>query len=477
MNKNVELKSVGGLSKNQIIGGIAGIVAAIIIYLLPLPLESVAKATLAISAWLLIWLVFRPIDSGHTGLIYIFLLIVLKFPTNSIFSWFIISPGWFQISAFIIAATMVKSGLAKRLAYTLMSKLGANTLPRFMAISVVVVFVMILLVPSPTALIAIVLPLMIFVAEAWNLPARSESKKGVPPLALVSFLLVILCGQSGSWIKTGFSLNLLTLTLSGVDIEWMSWFKLAAPIIWLFGFVMVFLLLKIFKPSKTIVASKDLLKEKVDELGPMTSKEKKVLAIMIVVLILWITESSHGISTGWVGLAAICVFALPKLGIFNSFEEAVSTINWPVMFFIAALSAMTSALNSSGASQVIADALSVIKPESIITYFTTSSIVGTFLTSILGINMFQGVIIPTFVGWAQEIGLGIDKGLLAVWLPSILGGNLIPSLLPSVLFAWTFKYKGEKLFTFGDGFKISLVAYGAYYIVSFVLQNTYWNLF
>ena len=122
-------------------------------------------------------------------------------------------------------------------------------------------------------------------------------------------------------------------------------------------------------------------------------------------------------------------------------------------------------------------ALNVIKPESVFTYFTTSSLAGTFVTSILGINMFQGVIIPIFVGWAQEINLSVDKGLLAVWLPSILGGNLLPSLLPSVLFAWTFKYKGEKLFTFGDGFKISLVAYAAYYIVSFLLQNTYWNLF
>lgn len=72
---------------------------------------------------------------------------------------------------------MVRSGLAKRFAYTLMYKLGANTVPRFLFISVVVVFLMILLVPSPTALIAITFPLAIFVAEAWNLPKRSEQKK------------------------------------------------------------------------------------------------------------------------------------------------------------------------------------------------------------------------------------------------------------------------------------------------------------
>jgi hypothetical protein len=82
-----------------------------------------------------------------------------------------------------------------------MYRLGANTVPKFMAVSVVVVFLMILLVPSPTALIAITIPLVIFVAEAWDLPARSEIKKGVPALALVSFFLIILCGQQDPGLR------------------------------------------------------------------------------------------------------------------------------------------------------------------------------------------------------------------------------------------------------------------------------------
>ena len=45
------------------------------------------------------------------------------------------------------------------------------------------------------------------------------------------------------------------------------------------------------------------------------------------------------------------------------------------------------------------------------------------------------------------------------------------------LFAWTFRYKDEKLFTFADGFKITLVAFAAYYIVALLIQLTYWKLF
>ena len=147
------------------------------------------------------------------------------------------------------------------------------------------------------------------------------------------------------------------------------------------------------------------------------------------------------------------------------------------MFFITALNAMNSALNTSGASQLIAQALAAFQPTTVTGYYTLSSLVGTFLTSILGVNLVQGVIIPIFVGWSQALGMAISKGLLSIWIPAVLAGNLLPPLIPTVVFAWTFKYKGERLFTFGDGFKIALVAYLAYYIAAALSQLTYWNLF
>lgn len=465
------------VSKTKLFGGLAGIAAAFLIYLLPLDLEPMAKVTLALTAWLIIWLIARPIDSGYTGLIYIVLQLLLRFPPPAVFTWFTISAGWFQMASFVIAAVMVRSGIAKRMAYTLMYKLKANTVPRFMFASVIVVLLMIILIPSPTALIAIMIPLMVYVAEAWNLPARSEVKKGVAALALPTFFLIILAGNAGTWIRTGFSLNLVTMALSGVDIPWMEWFLHAAPIVWLFGFLTVILLVAVFRPSKDIIAHQDTLRTKYEELGPVTKTEKSVLLIMLVVLILWITESRHGISTGWVALAAVCVFAVPQLRLFKNFDDVVATINWPIMFFITALFAMVNAMNSTGASQWIAQALSILKPATEFGYYVTSSLVGTFVTSVLGTNFVQGVITPIFTGWGQELGITAAKSMLAIWIPTVLGGNLLPTLLPSVLFAWTFRYKDEKLFTFADGFKITLVAFAAYYIVALLIQLTYWKLF
>lgn len=476
MNASTKVNKLSSIPKTKLYGGILGIVLAIVIILLPLGLDMTARITLGLSAWLITWLIFTPIESGYSALIFLFAMLLLKFDSSSLFTWFYISPGWFQIASFVIAAAMIKSGLAKRLAYFIMWKLNANTVGKFLIVSVVVAFCMILLIPSPTAMVAILFPLTIYVAEAWNLPARSEIKKGVPAIALVSFFILILCGQAGSWIKTGFSLNLLTMRMAGVDIEWIEWLKLAAPIVWVCGILTAVLIKLVFKPSKDIIAPKKVLKAKVDEFGSMTKKEKIVLAIMVVVLILWITESYHNISSGWIALGAILVLAIPQFKIFDSFDEAIRSINWTVIIFIAGIQAMGTCLNASGASQVIAKILDVFKPASATGYYAVSSFIGTFVTSIVGINFQQSVSIPIMMGWAQEVGLSASKGLLAAWLPSVIGGYLFCSLLPSTLFAWTFKYKDERLFTVGDGFKMSLVLFVVYFITATVIQLTLWNV-
>ena len=316
--------------KTKLFGRLAGIAAAFLIYLLPLDLEPMAKVTLALTAWLIIWLIARPIDSGYTGLIYIVLQLLLRFPPPAVFTWFTISAGWFQMASFVIAAVMVRSGIAKRMAYTLMYKLKANTV-HFMFASVIVVLLMIILIPSPTALIAIMIPLMVYVAEAWNLPARSEVKKGVAALALPTFFLIILAGNAGTWIRTGFSLNLVTMALSGVDIPWMEWFLHAAPIVWLFGFLTVILLVAVFRPAKDIIAHQDTLRTKYEErvrlpkpkirfahyAGGSDSLDYRITARHI-----------HRLGCPGSG----CVFAVPQLRLFKNFDDVVATINWPIMF-------------------------------------------------------------------------------------------------------------------------------------------------
>lgn len=457
------------------IGGIGGVILAIVMLFAPLPLEPLGKITLALSAWFLVWLIFTPIDSGHTALIFMGVLLILGYESGTDFRMLTMAPGWFQICSFIIAAAMMRSGLARRIAYLIMYRLHANTLKRFMLVSVFVGLLLIFLIPSPVALMAVLMPLMVYVAEAWDLPARSKVK-GMPPLALAAILLCILAGLAGYWIKTGFSQNMIALAIAQTDMTWGQWLTLAAPPVWLCAFLMVALMLAIWRPGRSgkIEAPIDVLKVKVDEIGKLTAAEVRVLIVMVIMLIFWITESMHGIAPGWIAIIGVCVLALPQLKIFKNFPDATGSVNWPLLFFETALLAMVTCFGMCGISEMFADWLSQIQPESIPGYYLLANIIGTFGTGIIGLNTVQGVFLPIFMQWGAELGLGAAQSFLSVWLPTSIGGFLLPTLVPSILFAWTFKYKGEAMFTFKDGIKVAGVVFVAWYIAAAICQFGYW---
>lgn len=465
------------VSKSQKIVGLVAVIVSIAIFFLPLPLDTIGKITFSLTIWLLVWLIATPIESGHTSLIYIALLLLIGYPSSQIFTMLMINPGWFQIASFVIAAAMMRSGLARRLSYLIMCKLRANTVRRFMIASIFISLLLIFIIPSPISLMAILMPIMIYCAEAWKIPSRNEAgKKGVPLIAMLSFLLVIFGGLAGFWIKTGFSQNLITLQIAQIDIPWIKWLLLAGPPTWICAFILVVLCIIIWKPDKNIEAPMSMLEDELKKMGKLSGTESRLIILMVVIVLCWITESIHHIQPGWIAICGVCIMAIPRFGLFKSFGDTVSTINWPLIFFQTALLAMVNVLASSGINAMIASWFAGVKPATATGYYAFSALMGTFGTSILGVNAIQGVFVPMFMQWGQALGIGQAQSLLAIWLPAGLGGSLIPTLLPSVLFAWTFKYKGERMFTVKDGFIVALVLFAAYYIAAALCQLVYWGL-
>ena len=151
-------------------------------------------------------------------------------------------------------------------------------------------------------------------------------------------------------------------------------------------------------------------------------------------------------------------------------------MNWPLIFFQTALLAMVNVLAASGVNGMLGNWFAGVQPTSTGGYYILSALFGTFGTSVLGVNVIQGVFVPLFMQWGAALGIGQAQSLLALWLPAGLGGSLIPTLLPSVLFAWTFRYKGERMFTVKDGFIVALVLFVSYYIAAAICQVTYWGI-
>jgi len=98
------------------------------------------------------------------------------------------------------------------------------------------------------------------------------------------------------------------------------------------SFVLIQLVLP---PEKEIIAhagSITAIDEKLKEMGPMTTAEKKALAFFALAVVLWITEPFHGIDTAWVAILVGILLFLPGVGVLG--EKAIKNISWDTILLL-----------------------------------------------------------------------------------------------------------------------------------------------
>ena len=465
------------VSRANILGSIAGVIAGIALFVAPIPLSPLGKATLGLSVWMLVWCVSGLISVGYTSLIYLLGLILLQYKSTTVWGMLTISAGWFLIAAFVFAAVMLRCGLAKRVAYFIMYRLRGNTPARFLFVASIISMLMVLLIPSPIANMAVIFPIYGYVVAEWDLAARNEAKKGASAVGIIGAFLVIMGGVGGFWLKTGFSQNLVALSIARTDVTFAKWFLIAAPTMWIFAFVFPALVLLFFRFPKHIVAPAEVLAKKYRDLGPMTGTEKKVLLIACLLFALYSTESFHHIAAGWIALFGLCLFALPWVKVFPRFEEMFASENWGVIFLTCGLYALAFVFRESGITGMLVHILAPLQPHTRVGFYLLSGIFGTFVTGIVTLNVSQAVVVPLFTSWGQSVGLSAAHSFLAIWLSSGgVGANLLAPVLPSFCLAWTFKYKGTAFFTFRDAFVMTMVAYVVFWIVALPCQLLLWPM-
>ena len=180
-------------------------------------------------------------------------------------------------AALFIAAAMMKTGLDKRIALFVLSKIGART-NRILAGVILVGFILSFFVPSTTARVSCMVPIVMGIISAFGVPLKSR----------FSAVMMIAIAQADSiWnvgIKTAAAQNMVALGFIekqlGTTISWLDWFIAAAPFAVIMSVVLYFLLLKLVPPEmKEIPGGQETVARALRELGPMTASEKKLMAL------------------------------------------------------------------------------------------------------------------------------------------------------------------------------------------------------
>ena len=131
------------------------IAVPLIVWFAPLDIEGPAKHALAITAFMIIAWITEAIEYALAGLIGCYLYWALRVaPFNVAFSGFATDTPWFLFGALLFGAMATKSGLARRIAFLVMRRVG-STYSRILLGLIIAGVLLTFMVPSGVANVVI----------------------------------------------------------------------------------------------------------------------------------------------------------------------------------------------------------------------------------------------------------------------------------------------------------------------------------
>ena len=210
------------------------------------------------------------------------------------------STTWLVFAAFAMSTAFVATGLGKRIAYLLIGKLGSTTL-RLGYVNACLDLLISPAMPSVTARAGgIIFPIMNSVAVSLGSEPDTSPRKAGRYLLLNTYMVV---KTTGYFFITAMAPNMLAMELIGKVygkshpflLDWGQWFYAAS----IPGLICLFLtpLVVYFlcPPELKQLDNKAIAKKGLEELGPMTVREKTLLGLFILAVLSWALGEKIGI--------------------------------------------------------------------------------------------------------------------------------------------------------------------------------------
>lgn len=374
---------------------------------------------------------------------------------------------WICFGALILSEALEQTGLTRRLALQLMHLVGA-TFTRIVVSLMTVGMFMAFLLPD------IMCRVIIFVAIAHGLVMALE----LDPKSRISSVIIMagFCSATspGYGFLTGTEMSLIAMDQIKSIITIPTWGEYALanlPFIILYCCFSIFMCVKII-PGKEHIPHEDHLKEVVAErlrdMGPMTTQEWKLLILMICAITGLLTSKWHGLNGYFLyALIAICCY-LPWI-VLASFEN-VRKLNVGFLVFIVACLGMGSVAVHLGAAKWFAslvvpliDGLSPIWL--VLSSYLSAVAVNFMLTPLAAVSALS-------LPWA-EIAQHVNMNPLPMLYSFLYGLDqyIFPYEYALYMYIFSTGYITPKHMFKGLGLRILFVA-----VILMLLQVPYWKL-
>ena len=343
-------------------------------------------------------------------------------PAEIVFAGFHSTAFWLVFAGLIIGIALDRTGLANRIAAHLVRLAGASY-PRVVIVMAILGVVLAFLIPSSMGRIAIIVPIAASIADRLGLG------RGRAGLILVSAFAT--CNTGWAILPANF-LNMIligaTETMYGLSFSYSEYLILLYPVFGLFqAAVIVGLGLAMF-PDRTDAETAEQAPP-----GRMSGKERLLLVILLSLLGLWATDSLHGISPAWVGLAGAVICLLPRLGLVEA-RDFAERVNYGMLFFLAGILCLAGLFAHSG----LADALgrwfievASLAPGEPARSYGAVTMTG-FLVSILAVASVVIAVMTPLAGSISE-ATGLPVLVVQMMMIPALTAKFLPYQVPQIM--------------------------------------------
>lgn len=405
---------------------LAGPLLAAVLLVLPAPagLNAEGWRTAAVALWMAVWWITEALPIPVTALLPLVLFPVLGIlPMADAAAPYANEVIFLFMGGFFLAAGMEGSGLHRRVALTIIRRVGLG--PERLVLGFMVATAFLSMWISNTATAAMMLPIGVAVVELF----RGDQPAEGFPLG-VALMLGIAYGASIGGVATliGTPPNAIfaasVVELLDGEIGFGRWLLLGVPVTAVMLPLTWFLLVKVLHPPGPLSGdARAVLEDQLARLGPASTAERRVGAIFATTALAWILRSpktlgavtlpglqdlAPGIRDSTIAMAAsLVLFVLPRG---NGDRTPLLTwprargIPWGVLILFGGGLSLARAMEASGLSQWIGASVAGMQGVSPLVLYTVLALLFVFLTELTSNAATTTMAMPVLVGAAAAMG-------------------------------------------------------------------------
>ena len=430
--------------------GIAGF-TAILIFIPYAVMPAAAQRMAAVTILMAVWWITEAIPIPATALLPIFLFPVMKIMNTAEVT---INYGhhlvFLFLGGFIIALTIEKWQLHRRIALRLINLIGSNK--RFVILGFMIASAFLSMWISNTATAMMMIPIGLAVISQF-----SETNEDTFVLGQNNFALALMLGIAYASSIGGIStligtppnvvfIGVLRANFPGApEISFLQWMLFALPFSAVFLPLSWLYLVYIAAPVKVAKKKMDksVIRSELNKLGPMSRPEKYTLAVFVITALLWMFRSDINLGffdiPGWTTLfgledyitdstvailMALTTFLIPaekqaEKQTFLMDWSCAQRIPWGILLLFGGGFALASGFQNSGLTSWLGEQFSTFSFLPVMAIILIISATTTFTTEFASNTAMASTILPIVAGLA----VAIDLNPLLLMIPATISSS------------------------------------------------------